>query len=171
MQLGKLIKKLAHGDKTAFDAIYAETHSAVYYVALSVVRNRMLAEDVMQNVYLKIIRYADGFKADSNAKSWILTIAKNEALNLKKSRSRTEFVDAEENLALFGTENSDDYGLLIDTARHILSDEEFRILMLITACGYKRREIAKILNIPLSTVTWKYREALEKLRKHLKDEI
>ncbi len=165
--LDKLIKKFIKGDNSAFEEIYSQTRKPVYYVALAILRDRALAEDVMQSTYLNVLKNVDKYQIGTNASAWILRISKNEALNLKKSRSREQYVDEVENAPMFGTYQSDDYGILIDTARKILTEEEFTILMLVTACGYKRREIAEMLDSPVSTVTWKYNAALAKMRKYL----
>jgi len=165
--LDKLIKKYIEGDRSAFEEIYVQTRKSVYYVALSILRDRALAEDVMQSTFLKVLRNASQYRQGTNASAWILRIARNEALNLKKSRSREQVVDERENEGVFGSYQQDDYGLLVDLARRILSEDEFTIVMLVTACGYKRREIAKMLDSPTSTVTWKYNTALKKLRNSL----
>jgi len=64
----------------------------------------------------------------------------------------------------------DTYGELTDLAKRLLSDYEFSILMLVTACGYKRKEIAKMIDMPIPTVTWKYQNALSKMRTALEKE-
>jgi len=56
---------------------------------------------------------------------------------------------------------------LIGIAKKILSEEEFSIVMLISVEGYKRREIADMYNLPVSTVTWKYQQSLDKLKKEI----
>lgn len=168
MSLDKLMKKLANGDKSAFDRIYVQTYKAVYYIALSVVRDKSAAEDVMQNVFLNVIRKASSYRS-GDVRAWIARIAYNEALSERRRQSRVDYVDENENLSVFGSVQTDDYGLLTDLARRILDDDEFAILMLVTAEGYKRREIAEILSMPVGTVTWKYNNALSKLRNVLKD--
>lgn len=165
--LDKLIKKFINGDQSAFEKIYIQTRESVYYTALAILRDRALAEDVMQTTYLNVLRNISQYKHGTNAAAWIVRIARNEALNLKKSRSREQYVDERENEGAFGAYRHDEYGLLIDLARKILSEEEFTIVMLVTAGGYKRREIAGMLGMPVPTVTWKYNEALAKMRKSL----
>lgn len=165
--LNKLMKQLINGDDRAFDQIYAQTRKAVYYVALSVLRERSLAEDIMQSTYIKVLKNANSYQIGTNANAWILTIVKNEALNLKRYRGREQSVDERDNVALFGSETTSDYGLLIDMARRTLPDDEFTILMLVAACGYKRREVAQIVNMPVSTVTWKYNNAIGSMRRQL----
>ncbi len=169
MNLDKHIKRLANGDKAAFEQIYTNTQKAVYYTALSVLRDRALAEDVMQSTYLKVITNAHRYELGTNAVAWILRITRNEALNTQSRRQRETPVDECADDGIFGHSSPDDYGLLIDAARKTLDEEQFRIVMLITASGYKRKEIARMLDLPVSTVTWKYNQATEKLRKVLSD--
>ncbi len=170
VSLDKQIKKLIDGDPSAFEKIYNETRKSVYYAALAIVRDRALAEDVMQTTYLNVVKNVKSYRAGTNAAAWIVRIARNEALNLRKRRQREESVDEQENPALFGTNGPDEYGILTDLARRVLADDEFTILMLVAVCGYKRREIGEMLSVPTPTVTWKYNNAVSKMRKALKDE-
>ena len=169
MSLDNQMKQLARGDFSAFESIYKKTKKAVYYTALSVLRDRSLAEDVMQSTYLKVIKNAANFREGADAATWIKSICRNEALNLKKKRGFETYIDEHENAAIFGTEQTDDYGLIIDLARRILTQDEFEVLILVSAVGYKRREVAEHMNIPLSTVTYKLNCATDKLSKALED--
>ena len=170
MALDKFIKKFINGDASAFDEIYNRTRKSVYYVALSILRDKALAEDVMQTTYMRVLKNIQSYALGTNASAWIIKIAKNEAINMKKVRMREQSVDEYENLTLFGVSEPDTYGELIDLAKRLLSDDEFAILMLVTACGYKRKEIGKMFDMPTPTVTWKYQNALLKIRKALEKE-
>lgn len=165
--LDKFIKKFINGDASAFDEIYGRTRKSVYYVALSILRDKALAEDVMQTTYLRVLKNIRGYTLGTNAAAWIIKIAKNEAINIKKVRMREQPIDESEAPTLFGVSEPDTYGELIDTAKQLLADDEFSILMLVTACGYKRKEIGKMFDMPIPTVTWKYQNALSKMRKAL----
>ena len=103
-------------------------------------------------------------RSTTSPSAWIGGIARNEALNLRKKRAREISVDGTASAALFGTARPQDYGLLTDVARRTLSEGEFTVLMLAAADGYKRREIAAMLGVPLPTVTWRYHRALAKMR-------
>ena len=59
---------------------------------------------------------------------------------------------------------------IFDLAAKVLAEDEYEILMLCQTAGYKRREVAAMLNIPIGTVTWKNNEALKKLRNILEQE-
>ena len=130
MSIDEAMARLAAGENDALEEIYTQTRKTVYYVALSIVRERMLAEDVMQTTYLKVLANASAYRAGSNARAWIARIAKNEAIGLLRRRKREVSVDEREELALFGTQAADEYGLLIDLARRILKEKEFAVLML-----------------------------------------
>ena len=167
MTLDQLMTKLSNGDKSVFEEIYNQMRKTVYYIALSILKNRSLAEDAMQSVFLSILKNADKYRAGTNAAAWIARIARNESLNTKKKYGFEESVDESENLKLFGSTSTDDYGLLTDLARWILPEDEFQILLLVAVDGYKRRELAEMLDMPISTVTWKYNSAVEKMQKVL----
>ena len=59
---------------------------------------------------------------------------------------------------------------IFDVAAKILNEDEYQIVMLCQVAGYKRREVASKLNIPIGTVTWKNNEALKKLKQYLEKE-
>lgn len=163
MTLNDAMLALSRGDKTAFDTIYQATEKTVYYIALSVLKERSLAEDVMQNTYLAVLRHANLYKPDTNPRAWIARIAQNEAYTMYKSRSK-EWACEETSTLSEETDSVNEYGLLIDMARKLLPEDEFAILMLVTADGYKRREIGEMFGMPTATVTWKYNTALAKLK-------
>ena len=153
------------------EQIYEETEKAVFLVAYSYLRDRGLAEDVRQDVYLRVREKAAQYRPGTNPKAWILTIARNLSLNLIKKR-RECLVDFAENERLGGVAPDEGAGgLLIERAREILSAEQFQILYLVVVAGYKRREIAAYLEMPIGTVTWKYQESLKILRKAFKEEL
>jgi len=133
-------------------------------------KDKVLAEDVMQTTYMRVLKNIQGYTLGTNASAWIIKIAKNEAINVRKVRMREQYVDEYENHTVFGISEPDTYGELIDLAKRLLADDEFSILMLVTACGYKRKEIGKMLDMPISTVTWKYKNALLKMRNALEKE-
>ncbi len=153
---------------SAFDALYEEPKGAVYYIALSVLRDPSLAEDAMQTAYYKVLRHAGKYRAGTNAAAWVGKIAKNEALDMRRKRAREHSVDAGESEYLFPSYGVDHTFHIIDLARKVLKDGEFAVIMLV-AEGYKRREIARMLSLPVPTVTWRYNCAVKKLQNALKE--
>ena len=164
MSVDRALTRIANGERDALEEVSRLTRKTVYYIALSILRERMLAEDAMQSTYLKVLAHAARYRAGSNGAAWVARIARNEAITLWRRRRREVHVDETAVPELFGTRQADEYGLLIDLARRILKQKEFAVLMLAAAEGYKRREIAAILHLPLATVTWHYGRAVEKMR-------
>lgn len=164
MTLDQLMTKLSNGDQTVFEEIYNRMRKTVYYISLSILKNRSLAEDAMQSVFLSVLRKAGRYRAGTNAGAWIARIARNESLDIKRKYGFEESVDESKNVKMFGSSSTDDYGLLTDLARCILNEDEFTILLLAAVEGYKRRELAEMLGMPVSTVTWKYNNAVNKMK-------
>lgn len=167
MKLDGFIRRLAGGDRSAFKAIYDDTNKAVYYTAFSILGERSLAEDSVQSTYLAVIKNAALYKTGTNARAWIIRIARNTSINVLNKRKREICVDEQERIGLFGTYGMDESKGLIETAKQCLDGDEFNILMYVAVCGYKRREIALMLDMPVPTVSWKYGEAVKKMRRIL----
>ena len=164
----KLILSLAAGDSQALAELYSLTDSAVYGFALSILKDHHAAEDVMQETYLRALGALERYTAGTNFTAWLVKIAKNIALNhVKKSarESPSDFTDEQEIRKYGGKETELPY--IFDVAAKVLAEDEYRIVMLCQVAGYKRREVAEMLDMPIGTVTWKNNEALKKLRQHL----
>lgn len=165
------IKKIAESDKEALALLYEKTYAAVYGFALSILKNRQDAEDVLHDTYIQIWNAADSYTPAGKPLAWIFTIARNLALMQLREQNHTVAVSPEDWQNLFvdkPTVNHEDC-LVLASILGILSDEERQIVMLHTMTGMKHREIAELLHLRLSTVLSKYNRALKKLRNALKE--
>lgn len=167
--LEKHIDALRAGDARAFDAVYEQTNRTVYFAVLYIVRDKMYAEDILQETYVRALRSLDSYTPGTNFTAWLARIGKNLALNHVKRAKREVFTDFQEDAYKYGTQETQ-LPYLFDLAAKILSEEEYEILMLCQVAGYKRREVAQMLQLPVGTVTWKNNEALKKLKKELSKE-
>ena len=163
-----LIIRMARNDGKAFSELYRQTSGVVYGFAMSILRNRHDAEDVMHDAFIKIYQSAVTYKPSGNPMAWILTIVRNLCLN--KIRAGKVCEDLSEYADLAG--GSDDHENLLDrmvleTAMSILDAEERQIVVLHAMTGLKHREIAEILELPTGTILSKYNRALKKMRKEL----
>ena len=166
-----LISRIAQGDQDALAMLYRETSSAVYGFALSILKDRHAAEDVMQDAYLTIHASAGRYEEMGKPMAWILTIVRNLArMRLRQERGGTVPVDEAWDLAdpddRFGRQND---RMLLQAAMECLSDEERQIVTLYAVSGLRHREIAGLLERPLPTVLSKYRRALQKLRRWMEE--
>lgn len=167
-ETNKLVKKLQNGDMSVFDEIYYETKNLVFYTILNILKDYSLSEDIMQDTYLQALAKIHSYKPTYSFKSWIATIAKNLALNEFNKRKKTTTLDVQDHESFFGLVPSNiENKILIEQIFRILNDTEREIVLLHVVADMKHKDIAKIVDKPLGTVTWLYKTSIEKLRNQL----
>ncbi|MBQ6501975.1 MAG: RNA polymerase sigma factor [Mogibacterium sp.] len=163
-----LIIRMASNDGAAFRELYQQTSGVVYGFAMSILRNKHDAEDVMHDAFIRIHASAVTYKPSGNPMAWILTIVRNLCLNRIRAGKVCEELPEYDELA--GTSNDSDTMLdrmVLETAMNVLDAEERQIVILHAMTGFKHREIAEILDLPTGTILSKYNRALKKIRKEM----
>lgn len=164
-----LIGKIALKDNDAFRSFYEATKGDVYGFALSFLKNKFDAEDVMQSVYIKVYNSAKSYKPSGKPMAWVLTITKNLCHDkLRADSKQGEFGEIEENEASFSNNMKADDKLLLEYCLQKLTDEERNIVVLHAVSGLRHREIAELLKMPEGTVTSKYNRSIAKIKNFLK---
>ena len=151
-ELDRLLLAVANGDNKAFERLYLETKRGLFAFLYTYFHHYEDTEDAMQTVYLKIKLNIDKYKPGTNARAWILQIAKNYALNEIKKSGRITYTD---NLDYVEDETAVSSEGVMDAMKRVLNEDEQRIVTLHVLWNYKHREIADILNCPTGTVTSK----------------
>jgi RNA polymerase sigma factor (sigma-70 family) len=138
----------------------------VFAMAFSILRDSSLAEDVMQETFIKLFQQQK-HQEIPNVKAWLLSVSRNTALDLYRKKKR-EITGFDEQYFEQGHHKSTDPldRMVLTKYLELLDSEERQIVVLKDISGMKHREIAKILEMPLGTVLWKYQMALKKLRKN-----
>lgn len=167
-----LIAQMAKEDVTALEEFYEQTKTSVYGFSLSILKNSFLAEDVMQDTFLKVYHNADAYKPMGKPMAWVLTIVRNLSLMKIRSNKSSDYIPIED---ISISDDNDDIQAATDreilyTAFQVLNEEEREIVVLHAVSGLKHREIADVMQIPISTVLSKYRRALTKLKKSIQEE-
>lgn len=166
MNLNEAALKIKNRDEVAFEYIYNETKSAVYAVIIVIIKDHNLTEDIMQETYIKMIKSINSYNPKQKFKTWLLTIARNTAIDYYRKKKREDSVDIQENEYLFPVEKSDvDNEYNANYLLSLLTEEEKEVIVLYAMEDYKHKEIAEILNKPIGTVIWIYNKAMKKLRK------
>lgn len=168
----KCIEKLALGKLDAMDKLYSLIKTDVYAFALTKCQNRDDAEDVMQDTFIQIYKYAKRYEAMGKPMAWIFTIVTNLSLRKIAIGSRTSAITDE-----MSEELADNKEFEIDVVNSeflkelmgILTQEEQEIIVLHIVSGMKHREIADILDLSLSTVLSKYNRAIKKMKSYAKE--
>lgn len=145
----------------AFEEIYEELKVPVFTIVFRITKDRMLAEDVLQETFLKLYRSPPGADV-KNPRAYLFQSARNLAID--SIRSRREAVGLEEAWEWAAPET--DPALRVDVERALaqLAEEESQIISLHVSAELKFREIAEAMGMPLGTVLWKYRKGIRKLR-------
>jgi RNA polymerase sigma-70 factor (ECF subfamily) len=153
-----VVEKACRGDERAFRRILEEHHALIYSVVHGVLQNRTEAEDVAQNVFIRIYRGLPDFRGASKLSTWIYRIARNEALNAVAKR-RTDHVPLDDcgEIGSAGAGPDErlaggDAARLLDRAMERL-DEPQRIALDLRYRGEKSYdEIAEAMDLPVGTV-------------------
>jgi len=172
--INRLVRRLQAGDQTAFDAIYEQTYKTVYFSVLPILRDRSLADDIVQDTYLRMIDRLSEYQ-ERNFLAYLVTIARNLAFNEYKSRKRVRYTDDDlDTLAPFSYESQLEIKAgneeLIKKALSVLDETEKSVVLLYNVSNLTHREIAVILDKPLGTVTWLYQRAIRKIRGAIKED-
>ena len=165
-ELQRLLIRVAGGDRDALAALYQRTRAAVYGLALSYLKNAHDAQDLTQDVYVRVWDCAEQYRSAGSPMGWLLAVCRNLCLMRLRREERHAALSEEEWDAIPAQEcglDADERALL-QGALASLADEERRIVLLHAVTGMKHREIAALLELPLPTVLSKYHRALKKMR-------
>lgn len=164
--LRSYISRLKTGERDAFDPFYEQTKGSVWFAVHAIVKDRQTAEDLMQETYISFLNHISEIDESANPLAYLVTTARNKALNELRRRKSLSNADLDE---LPIPDPKDSFSEcdtpLLDRAKKILSEKEWRLLELCVIYGYKRVEVAKMLRMPVSTVNWQYNQLLKKLKK------
>ncbi len=164
-----LVAGLAGGDRDAALVLIRRFQSRVFGLTLSVTRDRGIAEEAAQDTFVRAWRYAASYDPRrGSAAGWLLTIARNAALDLARARERRlddPGLDAvDDAVGAVGIDSPyEDLAPLAEAVRS-LPDEQRAVLMAAVYHGLTAREISESWNLPVGTVKTRLRLALGKLR-------
>jgi RNA polymerase sigma-70 factor (ECF subfamily) len=179
----QLMARLAMRDIKAFEALYDRYGTLVYSTALRVVGDVQLAEDIAQEVFLRIWRRPDQYVPQRGRfVTWLLSVARNGAVDQirMRGRRRRHETAGEESARQLPADEGRDPALMAQLAderqkvRQALTSlpaEQRRVIEMAYYGGYTQQEIAELLNQPLGTVKTRIRLAMQKLRAALEPEV
>jgi len=159
--LQKQLVRLREGDRTAFEALYENLKKPLFTVILRMTRDWALAEDILQEVFLKL--YLSPPEPSVNPRAYLYRMARNSAIDsVRKRRSDVNLENAEQILC----DPAEDLPQKIDTENAVqaLPERERDIVTLHINGELKFREVAALLELPLGTVLWAYQKALRQLQ-------
>ena len=169
-ELVALIASVAARDEAAFERLYAATRAKLYGVVLRILRRQDLAEEVIQETYVKVWNSAGQFNpALASPITWMTSIARNRAIDVVRKRSEAsieEEPDAMEVAAdspdpLARREMSEELKRLLECVGRLEPDRQ-RLVLLAYYNGWSREQLAEKFASPVNTIkTWLRRAMLD----------
>ena len=176
MEDRQLMFFIASMHKGALEVLYDRYSTSVYSLAMYMLRNEALAEEVTQEIFLNIWLKASSFKPDrGEPRSWIMSVAHHKVVDLIRSRRRSTIMTDPadyETLDLLpsgqiSTEEQVGRNLereRIMKAMTVLPEAQREVIILAYFEGYSQSAMAEKLGQPLGTIKTRVRLAMQKLR-------
>jgi RNA polymerase sigma-70 factor (ECF subfamily) len=159
-----LLTRVQSGDEEAMASLYDSYSTIVYSVALRVLRDPCAAEDVLQDVFLRIWRRPCSFIAARGSLSgWLAIIARNRAIDVLRQRKPVDSVDDVQLQSSSDITADVEHSVMIERIRSLLLElplTQRHALEMAFFKGWTHAEIAKSEQIPLGTVKTRIRTAL-----------
>lgn len=167
-----LILQVAHGSEVAFASLFHAYQDKLYSFILSISGNTQVSEDVVQDVFLKIWQHKQELLQIQNFSAYLFRIAHNHSLNLLQRKAKEIHILGE--LARQSTSSNEIYGDLdfreaFDAYQKVIESLPLRqkqVFILSRQQGLKQEEIARRLNISITTVKSHLQSATRSIRMH-----
>ncbi|MFL6239347.1 MAG: RNA polymerase sigma factor [Actinomycetes bacterium] len=167
------VRRVEAGDSAGLEELYERYGSACYSLARRILRDELLAQDVIQEVFLTCWRGGGYDPSRGGVASWLLAITHHKAVDLvrKEERLRARRTSDETLEGLpraTGSAEDEAWSLLqaaaVQGALRDLPPEQREVLLLAYYGGYSQREISAITAVPLGTVKSRTLGAMRRLR-------
>ncbi|MBN2268466.1 MAG: RNA polymerase sigma factor [Acholeplasmataceae bacterium] len=161
------VEKLMHRDEQLFNDVYEQTKKGVYAIVFSILKDHDTSNDIIQDVYMKMLIKIEQYKVGTNFFNWLAQIAKNQAIDHYRRSSKviqngSEMLDQMPS-TIDQPDHEDQFNHLIE----LLDDDERMVVIPRIVDDMKFKDIAKLLKKPLGTVLWIYQKAMDKLKREM----
>jgi RNA polymerase sigma-70 factor (ECF subfamily) len=174
----ELMLSAQRGDMSAFEALYDRYNKRLFHFILRFVRERALAEDILQETFLRLLKNKKRLRKDSRFSTYLFTIARNLCLDTLKSWERRHVFISHENSIERTTDKSKgpdkileetEMGKIIQNEIQALPPDQREVLILSKYGGLPYDEIAQILESTTVAVKQKAYRAMLSLKQKLKN--
>ncbi len=165
IKISTVIDLIKNKNKTGFDLLYQNHYKFLFSIAFSITKNEADSQDVVQNVFYKLVKMPSEKFPNSGESSWLYRVVKNETLNYIKSKKEVYSLDESLEIPTFDKDISDfcdmdSYYSLIEN----LNETQKEVVTLKVLGDLSHKEIGKILDKPIGTIQWIYNTSIKKLR-------
>lgn len=164
-EIHNIFQKIKNGKKEAIEELYAKYQKLVINISFSIVKDKNIAEEISQTIFLRILQNPIENIPNSNELSWLYTITKNQTIDYLRKQHND--IDIDTLYDIPDNENKineiidrDTYNRMIDG----LEEKEKEIVSLKVLTNFTFKEIGLILDMPTATVQWKYYKSVHTLK-------
>ncbi len=172
-----LLRQLNHGSKDALRRMYLKYRRELFTIAVSLLGDRSLAEDCLQDVFVRLAESAGRIRVTRNLKAYLASCVINRARDQVRRQTKRVGCPVEQLGCCATTPGpaqhlvNDEQAAALLCALGQLPDEQREVFVLHAEGGLAFRDIAALQQVPLRTAHSRYRYAIEKLRELLRERI
>lgn len=173
-ELNELVKQAANGDRAAFDRLYEQTKSGVWFTCIGILNNEENAKDIMQETYLTAFERLGTLEKPESVQSWLNKTAANKCRNHLNAKSNSALEENSEEIldnipddGLVPEEYVEDKAkreLIMRLIREALSEEQYQTVILYYFDELTAPEIAELMGVHEKTVRYRLKIAREKIK-------
>jgi RNA polymerase sigma-70 factor, ECF subfamily len=178
----QLLSLIASRSEAAFEAFYDRHSTVVYSMARKILKTQSDAEEVMQDVFVRVWNKASDFDASrGTVLAWLMTIAHHTAVDVYRRNQNRPTIELDDNALNIASQNTSGHGanasdLVLDqmVAAKALEMLEVTDRMVIEALyfeGLSQSQLAARIGLPLGTLKSRARSALQRLRAHFEEAV
>jgi RNA polymerase sigma-70 factor (ECF subfamily) len=160
----ELFRAFMSGKREAFTEMYLRFRQKVYDYCLRMLGNAEEAEDMYQEVFIRVFQRAHQFAEDKSLAGWIFTIAHNLCLNKIRDRRILDNIDDQRFLAAPVIEYADDWAARIQAALEQVAPENREPFLLFEYQGLSYNEISEVMKLTVPAVKSRIYRTREQLR-------
>lgn len=165
--------KFKAGSKDALQRIYEKYRDYLLTVAMALLNDANLAEDIVQDVFVTFAQSSDTFRLRGSLKGYLAACAVNRCRDQIRARNRRPF-GLDDNAPIQSEFDPPDTRMVSDEQSRLVADamaklpyEQREVIALHLNAAIKLRDIARLQNVSVSTIKGRYRYGLQKLRSAL----
>ena len=175
------INRILKGDKDGLKDIYEAYLAYIFRIVYEILKNRENAEDITSDFFIKLWEKASSYRPGSGHKAFLTVMARNMAIDFLRKHKNEELTAMlhelgtepdEEYKAPYGvdpedkpTENEVIAEMTLQAALDSLGEAERQVVSMKILGDLTFKEITEILGCPMGTITWRYQNAIKKLRR------
>jgi RNA polymerase sigma-70 factor (ECF subfamily) len=167
----ELLRLIAQSDESAFTQLFDHYRNKIYTIALKLTHSTTVAEEIVEDVFLKIWLRRTALQGIENFGAYLYAIARNETYKILKqiAKNYKTVLLTENNLSLVDN-HTDEYLIakeftsLLQKAIDRLPNQQGQVYKLMKESGLKRAEVAELLQIKPETVKFHLAQAMKNIR-------